>query len=345
MGRLPASSDGGSSGERMTITETISSIQQQNSLKTKPFPLVLDGSKLASKLEWIKENRVELKKELGRNGAILFRKFLTGKDPKLFYEFAHDWLGVDALPYVGGAAPRNTIYKGIDLLTKMVDVHTTNESPPNEPIPFHHEMAQVPLYPEELLFYCDLAPKEGGETPILQSDVIFERVQAKYPEFVDKLMKLGVIYTRIIPKEDDPSSPIGRGWINTFGTSDPEEAKVAAAKLNVNLEWLENGDVKTVSSVLPAVKQVKIGDEEKKVWFNSMIAAYVGWTDKRNDPKKAVTFGNGTLFNPEIMDDILQMMMEIRVCIPWEEGDVMWIDNNQVMHSRYIYFLTFKKSF
>jgi hypothetical protein len=196
-------------------------------------------------------------------------------------------------------------------------------------------MAQVPLYPKELLFYCDLPPSKGGETPILQSDVIFEKVQEKYPQFVQKLLELGVVYTRIIPKEDDPSSPIGRGWVNTFGTSDPKEAEVAASKLNVNLEWLENGDVKTVSSVLPAVKVVKIGNEEKKVWFNSMIAAFVGWTDKRNDPTKAVTFGDGSLFDSQIMQDILKMMMEIRVCIPWEEGDVIWIDNNQVMHSRY----------
>ena len=196
-------------------------------------------------------------------------------------------------------------------------------------------MAQVPVYPKELLFYCDLPPQTGGETPILQSDVIFEKVNEKYPEFVEKLIDLGVVYTRIIPKEDDPSSPIGRGWVNTFGTSDPEEAASAAAKLNVNLEWLPSGDVKTVSSVLPAVKKVMIGSEEKSVWFNSMIAAYVGWTDKRNDPKKAVKFGDGTFFDSAIMEDILSMMNEIKVCIPWEAGDVIWIDNNQVMHSRY----------
>jgi hypothetical protein len=227
----------------------------------------------------------------------------------------------------------------------ILDVHTTNESPPNEPIPFHHEMAQVPLYPKELLFYCDLAPKTGGETPLLQSDLIFDKVKEKYPQFVDKLLELGVIYTRIIPKDDDPSSPIGRGWVNTFGTSDPQEAQVAASKLNVKLEWLANGDVKTVSSVLPAIKKVQIGNQEKNVWFNSLIAAYVGWTDKRNDSKKAVTFGDGTLFDSDIMEDILLMMMEIRVCIPWEDGDVLWIDNNQVMHSRFILFSKLRNPF
>ena len=311
----------------MTIVDNwpISSIDQQNNYKGSLFPLVLDAISLPDSGNWIKSNAESLKLELSRNGAILFRNFLKGNSPQSFYEFANQDLGVEALAYVGGAAPRNTVYK---------DVHTTNESPPNEPIPFHHEMAQVPLYPKQLFFYCDLAPKVGGETPILQSDVIFDLVNEKYPLFVQDLLEKGVVYTRIIPKEDDPSSPIGRGWVNTFGTSDPEMAKIEAAKLNVNLEWLANGDVKTVSGVLPAIKNVKIGNQEKRVWFNSIIAAYVGWTDQRNDPKKAVTFGDGSLFDSKIMDDILSMMMEIRVCIPWKEGDVIWIDNNQVMHSR-----------
>ena len=174
----------------MTVVDNwpVCSIQQQNHFKSDPFPLVLDANSMSDSLNWIKSNSEALKLELSRNGAILFRNFLKGNSPQSFYEFAHEALGVDALPYVGGAAPRNTVYK---------DVHTTNESPPNEPIPFHHEMAQVPLYPKQLLFYCDLAPTVGGETPILQSDVIFDRVNAKYPLFVQDLIQKGVVYWRV----------------------------------------------------------------------------------------------------------------------------------------------------
>lgn len=42
--------------------------------------------------------------------------------------------GYEELPYVGGAAPRTNI---------VGRVFTANESPPDQKIPFHHEMAQV----------------------------------------------------------------------------------------------------------------------------------------------------------------------------------------------------------
>ena len=42
--------------------------------------------------------------------------------------------------YVGGAAVRNLIV-GNDKRMNDVQILTTNESPPSEPIPFHHELA------------------------------------------------------------------------------------------------------------------------------------------------------------------------------------------------------------
>jgi Taurine catabolism dioxygenase TauD, TfdA family len=114
-------------------------------------------------------------------------------------------------------------------------------------------MAQVPRYPESLFFYCDVAPASGGETPILRSDILYNRVLEKYPEFCARLEEQGVIYSRTIPEADDYTSPVGRGWKSTFcgtNSSDREGAQMNASKLNVTLEWLPNGDCKTVSPVL-----------------------------------------------------------------------------------------------
>lgn len=49
-----------------------------------------------------------------------------------FNEFV-DAFGFENFPYVGGAAVRRQL---------APRVFTTNESPPSEKIPFHHEMAQ-----------------------------------------------------------------------------------------------------------------------------------------------------------------------------------------------------------
>ena len=53
----------------------------------------------------------------------------------------------------------------------------------------------------------------------------------------------------------DPSSPIGRGWKSTFLTSEKSIAEKKCTEHGGTFEWLPNGCLKTVSSVLPAIRK------------------------------------------------------------------------------------------
>jgi hypothetical protein len=258
-------------------------------------------------------------------GGVLFRGFDVIKSPVEFNDLVES-LGVDPLPYVGGAAPRKVVHKG---------VFTSNESPPSEKIPFHHEMAQVPKYPSKIFFYCDIPSSSGGATPVLRSDELYVRLKDKYPEFIEQLQEKGLKYTRILPPVDDHNSPIGRSWSSTFGTDDPNEARKVAAGLGVTLDWQQDGNVKSVSGVLKGVKSFTNDyGKQRTVFFNSMIAAYTGWKDCRNEPESAVTLGDGTRLDPSIIEGIKGVMEEIAVVFNWEKGDVLCLDNNIVMHAR-----------
>lgn len=57
------------------------------------------------------------------------------------------------MEYVGGAAVRKLII-GKETGMNDMQILTTNESPPSEPIPFHHELAQTPDAPDHICFYC-----------------------------------------------------------------------------------------------------------------------------------------------------------------------------------------------
>lgn len=110
--------------------------------------------------------------------------------------------------------------------------------------------------------------------------------------------------------------------IKTFGR---------AAKLGMKLEWLEDG-VKSIMGPIPAVKYDST--RQRKIWFNSMVAAYTGWKDARNDPLKAVTFGDGNPLPADVIYDCLKILEEESVAIPWQKGDVLLLDNLAVLHSR-----------
>jgi hypothetical protein len=80
----------------------------------------------------IKTDKTFLDSVLHKSGAILFRGFPvnTASD----FNDVVEAFGFEELPYVGGAAPRTNV---------VGRVFTANESPPDQKIPFHHEMAQV----------------------------------------------------------------------------------------------------------------------------------------------------------------------------------------------------------
>ncbi|KAJ8638652.1 hypothetical protein MRB53_012919 [Persea americana] len=300
-------------------------LPQQKTVDGFPFPSVLCPNPalefdLSRFTDAIKQQKPRLEHRLRSSGAVLFRDFpvQTASD----FNRAVEAFGYDELPYVGGAAPRTNV---------VGRVFTANESPPDQKIPFHHEMAQVPEFPLKLFFFCEEEPQSGGETPIVLSHRVYERMRERYPEFVERLEKHGLIYTRILGAGDDPSSPIGRGWQSTFLTNDKAIAEERAARLGTKLEWVEDG-VKMIMGPIPAIKLDE--DRERKIWFNSMVAAYTGWKDARNDPVKAVTFGDGTPLPEDIIYGCLRSLEEESVAIPWKKGDILLIDNLAVLHSR-----------
>ena len=171
-------------------------------------------------------------------------------------------------------------------------VYTTNESPPSEPIPFHHEMAQVPNPPNYVAFYCEREPSEGGETPIILSRAVAEYFERTYPEFYEKVLELGVKYVRTMPLENNNTSAIGRSWKSTFGVETKKEAENVMIDLGTTWEWLENGDCRTTTATVPALRsEPRLGGIQ--TFFNAIVAAYTGWVDSRNDPTKSVLLGDG----------------------------------------------------
>lgn len=292
------------------------------------FPLTLtlppegDAPGAGQLLSFIAEDRRALLKRAGEHGAVLLRG--AGVATPLDFDAVVGALALETMPYIGGAAVRNRVVGD--------RVVTANESPPSEPIPFHHEMAQVPEPPDYVLFYCDVPPASGGQTPIVLSNEAYRFVEARFPAFLARLEAHGVRYVRVLPEEDDPSSAIGRSWKSTYQVETREEAEARMRALGTSWAWLSGGDLRTITKALPAIRTDK--RTGKKTFFNAMIAAYTGWIDARNDPKKAVVLGDESPVDHEAMMAIAEHLAQACVAFPWQKGDVLIVDNHLTMHSR-----------
>src|SRR5436190_4954190 len=169
------------------------------------FPLALEcktpGASLAAATAWVRAHRDELLERAGQHGAILFRG-LSLNSPEDCDAFA--------------AAFNLTNFPYIESLSNAVRVNYTerifsaNEAPADVTIYFHHEMAQTPIYPAKLFFFCQKPAEEGGETPLCRSDVLFERLAERCPEFARNCEEKGLRYSNVRPAETGPKSGRGR---------------------------------------------------------------------------------------------------------------------------------------
>ena len=65
-------------------------------------------------------------------------------------------------------------------------------------------------------------------------------------------------------------------------------------------------------------------------FHNSVIAAFLGWEDCRNDRTKAVCFGNNEPMDPAILDSIAEFMDANKVSYQWKQGDIFALNNRYV---------------
>lgn len=98
-------------------------------------PAAVDSGDRSVLTAAVKEEKPWLDALLHKHGAVLFRGFDALTTASDFNDIVESF-GYEELPYVGGAAPRTNV---------VGRVFTANESPPDQKIPFHHEMAQVSL--------------------------------------------------------------------------------------------------------------------------------------------------------------------------------------------------------
>jgi alpha-ketoglutarate-dependent taurine dioxygenase len=290
------------------------------------FPLVRQcrttGADLSRVSEWLTAERDKLLEQAASAGAILFRG-LPLKTAEDFDSFVAAF-GLRNFPYDQSLS--NAVR-----INRTPRVFTANEAPPAVKIFLHHEMAQTPIYPSHLFFFCEQAAESGGQTPLCRSDVLWQRLVERCPDFARDCEIKGLRYTNVMPSENDLQSGMGRSWQSTLRATTRTQAESRLSELGYSGEWLADGCLRATTPVLPAVRTLTDG---RKTFFNQLIAAYQGWKDGRNDPAKAIAHGDGSPLDPAAANRAAQWADELAFDLPWQAGDVALVDNFVTMHGR-----------
>jgi hypothetical protein len=290
-----------------------------------PFPLALACESadldLATMSHWLQARREELLAASATHGAVLFRGFPL-QTPQDFDAFVAAF-DLPNFPY------EESLSNAVRIV-KTPRVFTANEAPPSVTIFLHHEMAQTPIYPSRLFFFCEQPAAEGGATPLCRSDVLWEIVESEFPSFADCIEK-GLRYSNVMPAENDLASGMGRSWQSTLRASSRDQVESRLSTLGYSWEWLPGDNLRATTPVLPAVRKLADG---RTTFFNQLIAAFSGWKDARNDPAKAITFGDGTPLDPEAVRVAAWEADKRSFDVPWQRGDVALVDNFVTMHGR-----------
>lgn len=290
------------------------------------FPEVYEchdsSADVESSCAWAASRAQALLDQADRHGAILFRGFplATAQDFDTFVAA----FGRPAFTYEDSLS--NAVR-----VNRTPRVFTANEAPPTVQIFFHHEMAQTPLYPTQLFFFCEQPAETGGATPLCRSDWLWDRLESTCPAFAADIEGKGLQYSNVMPGETDMESGMGRSWQSTLKTESRDGAEKRLKDLGYSWTWQEDGCLRATTPVLKGVHKLPDG---RRSFFNQLIAAYCGWKDARNDPGKAITLGDGTLLDRDAVQMAIKISEELAFDVPWQKGDVALVDNYVTMHGR-----------
>jgi alpha-ketoglutarate-dependent taurine dioxygenase len=292
---------------------------------TQALPLLVtaNGEPLA---EWHAGHRDWMEARLLEHGAVLFRGFAI-RTQELFQR-AVAVLGGNTLSYVDGNSPREKLGGG---------VYTSTEYPAEYFISLHNELSYSKRWPSRVFFCCITAPAEGGETPLADSRAILRRL----PEGVrDEFVQKQVRYIRNL----HGGHGLGPSWQKTFETDDRAAVEEFCRATDSEFQWNEDGSL-TVTQVRPAIAvHPRTGET---VWFNqadqfhpsthppavyeSLMAFYDG---REEAMPQTAAFGDGTPMDRALLDEVRRAASEEMRTFPWQEGDLLMVDNMLVAHGR-----------
>ena len=287
-----------------------------------PLPLVIEPTSSEVDLEeWVEDARDLLEEKLAEHGAILFRGFAVDSPP-VFESFATTVCS--DLYQENGEHPRESV---------SGNVATPVFYPPEEKLLWHNENTFNLRWPMKIFFCCARPADQGGETPLVDSGAVFDRIR---PEVREKFLEKGVMYVR------NYGVGLGLSWREVFQVEDKAEAEQHCRENRIDFEWGPEERLRT-RAVRPAAGPHP--GSGRMSWFNQAQHFHTACLDEatrrsmeaiyeEDEMPRNCYYGDGSVIEDSVMEEILAIYEDLEISFPWRKGDVLLVDNMRVAHGR-----------
>jgi alpha-ketoglutarate-dependent taurine dioxygenase len=271
---------------------------------------------------WAHSQRDWIERHLTRHGGILFRNCQINGAEEL--EQFMQAVGGKLLSYTYRSTPRTQVNGKI---------YTSTEYPPSQTIPLHNEMAYSRQWALKIAFFCTQPAREGGETPIADSRRVYQSIP---PEIRDRFAQKQVLYVRNYGENLDLP------WQDVFQTTDKAEVEAYCRRTGIAWEWQSGDRLQTRSRAQAIATHPRTAEV---VWFNqahlfhisnlnpSVRSALLAQFGEEELPRHAY-YGDGSPIEAEALAAIRAAYDRETVKFPWQQGDVLLLDNMLAAHGR-----------
>jgi alpha-ketoglutarate-dependent taurine dioxygenase len=293
---------------------------------------------------WIADERKDLKKDLQHTGAILFRGFKKIWGAEAFEAVVS---AISPVPSTdeGSTSPRTRVGKR---------TYTSTDIPAFVPIELHQERSFHREFPDGIAFFCDLTPKKGGETPIADMRAVYRALPI---DVITRFEQKGIRLQRKLPAVNLTGNKAIRTWQETFETNSQSEVERIVAELGWQHQWHQSylyldSYVEINNPVLPPSIRHPITNE--RVWFNQAHVMhnsnFLYWAKRYGGFKLWGTallapvltqffyyhhiHGDGSEIANADLDAIRQAVSSQEIRFPWQQCDVLLLDNILMAHGR-----------
>lgn len=276
---------------------------------------------IATDITELFNQKAELRARLHEKGAILFRGFQVDEPEKfktLASIFTHSLMEDN-----GEHNP----------LSGAQGVFTPVAFSPKEKLLWHNENSFNQTWPLVIIFGAAKVADRGGETPIVDSRKVLSLID---PDIKNEFLHKGVMYVRT------HGFGLGRSWQETHRVTDKTVLESKLKKEGVFFEWRDEDKLIT-RQVRPAIIHHPITGEAS--WFTQaqhwhpyclkpgLRASLLSLLSEDTLPRNC-HFGDGSVISDDIMQHILDAYKQAEISFPWEQGDVMVLDNVLYAHAR-----------